>query len=251
MTDAEAGVITGRVTTERGDPIAGAEIQVVGYTGSDNLGQDIETVSSGSDGVYRYDAGSGLYEVLGTAPLSFEGQTYLFDLEPVDGGCEQEMSDEGIVEDFVLRLTGLSPCNVAADPTNYLEYRGAAVQLFDGLTGSYGPGATIEFVLEPTGPLADGSPGETLTLRRTVEALSVSAGPIESTWILHDIPLATYDTSAFLVGADGARVPLLLALDFDAPAERVSLTFDPRVIVGTLSVGYVMPQLTVSDAAGG
>jgi hypothetical protein len=247
--DTEAGVITGRVVTEQGAPIGGAQLRIVGYTGSDNLGQDIETVTSGPDGVYRYEAGSGLYEVLGVAPLEFDGQTYLFELEPVDGACNQEFSEAGIVEDMVLRLTGISPCDQAADPTNYLEYHGAAVQLFNQLSGSYGSDAVVEYVLEPATPLADGSPSETLTLSRTIDALQTSFGPIEGTWVLHDIPLARYEVTASLVEG-GSRVPLRVSLDSGGPADSVELAFEPRVIVGTPSVGYVIPSLYVYDLGG-
>jgi hypothetical protein len=248
-TNAEAGVITGRVTTEPGEPIGGAELRIVGYTGGDTLGRDIETVTSGNDGVYRYEAGNGLYEVLGVAPIEFDGKTYLFDLEPVDGGCEQEFSEAGIVEDMVVRLTGMSPCNQAGDPTNYLEYHGANVQLSDQLAGSYASDAVVEFILEPATPLADGSPSETLTLRRTIDALQTSFGPLESTWVLHDIPLARYDVSASIVDG-GTRVPLQVSLDNGSPADSVELAFEPRVIVGTPSVGYVIPSLYIYDMGG-
>ncbi len=250
-TNAEPGVITGRVTTEQGEPIPDAQLRIVGFTGSDNLGQDIETVTSGGDGVYRYEAGSGLYQVLGTASIEFDGQTYVFDLEPWDGECGEEMSDQGIVEDFVLRLTGISPCNDDADPTNHAEYRGAAVQLFGRLTASYSSDTLIEFVLEPTGPLADGRIGQTLTMTRTVGALQTSAGPLESTWILHDIPLARYEVTATLREPDGGELPLLLALGFGDPADAVELTFDAKVFVGTPVVGYLMSELTIYDTAGG
>ena len=242
----ESGVITGRVTTEQGDPVAGAKIRVVGYVGSDTLGRDIETVTSGSDGVYRYEAGAGLYEVLGVAPLSFDGGTYLFDLEPADGSCDQEMAEDGIVEDMVVRLTGISPCNTGADPTAYLEYHGAAVQLFGRLSGSRSGDTVIEYVLDPVTPLADGSQGETLTLRRTIDALQTSFGPLESSWILHDIPLARYEVTASLVDG-GTRVPLQVSVDGGAAGTSAELAFGPRVIVGTPSVGYTMPSLTVSE----
>jgi hypothetical protein len=191
----------------------------------------------------------GLYEVLGTAAIPFDGQTYVFELEPADGGCEQQMSDAGIVEDFVLRLTGFHPCDTGADPENYAEYHGAAVQLFDRMTGA-GADAVVVYTLEPMGPLADGRPGETLEFRRSVAALHASAGPIESTWILHDIPLARYRASATLLEG-GQESPLLLATDdTPGPASSVELAFGARLVIGTPDVGYLVPSLTVYDGAG-
>lgn len=250
-TPSEANVITGRVSTEAGQPIPGAQLRIVGYTGGANLGRAIETVASDMDGRYRYVATSGLYEVLGTAAIQFDGQTFVFDLEPTDQNCDQQLSDDGIVEDFVLRLTGISPCNVAADPENYLEYHGAAIQLFDQMTGSYGQDAVVRYTLEPTSPLADGSVGEALTFTRTVTALHTSAGPIESTWIIHDVPLARYRVTASLLNGAGGEVPLLLATGTAAePAASVELAFEARLVVGTPDVGYRIPNLTVYDSAG-
>lgn len=249
-TPSEANVITGRVATEAGQPISGARMRIVGYTGGASLGRDIETVESGSDGVYRYAATSGLYEVLGTAAIQFDGQTYVFNLEPADGTCDQELSEDGIVKDFVLRLTGISPCNVAADPENYAEYHGAAIQLFDQLTAAYGADAVIRYTLEPMGSLVDGSTGETLTFTRTVAALHTSAGPIESTWIIHDVPLTRYRVTASLTNGASGEVPLLLATGSGAPAASVELAFEARLVVGTPDVGYRIPNLTVSDTPG-
>lgn len=243
----EPDVISGRVTTETGMPVANARLRIVGYTGGSGLGQHIETVVAGADGTYRYAVPTGLYEVLGEGDLVFEGQTFLFSLDPADGSCEQQMSDQGIVKDFVLRLTGLQMCFDGVDPENYLFYHGAPIQLFSGLSTA-APHEIIEYRFEPVGAFADGRPGEAFTVQRTVAALSTSAGPLDQTWVLHDIPLARYVVSAALLAPDGTRLPLLVSTDSQpTPAQSVELAFAPRVIVGTPSVGYVMPSLTVAE----
>jgi hypothetical protein len=244
----EANVISGRVTTEVGTPVAGASLRIVGYTGGANLGQEIETVSSAADGTYRYQVPSGLYEVLGEGPLDFEGQTYLFLLDPADGSCEQEMSEAGIVKDFVLRLSGLMTCLDGVDPENYLFYHGAAVQLFSRLA-SAAPHDIVEYRLEPVGSLGDGSAGQVLTMQRTVTAHSSSFGPLDGTSYLYDIPLGRYLLSATLLAPAGP-VPLLVSTATDpTPAQSVEVSFDPRVIVGTLSVGFssILPSITVQE----
>jgi hypothetical protein len=250
-TGREPNAIVGRVTTETGQPVAGASLRIVGYTGGAGLGRDIETVTSEADGTYRYEVPKGLYEVLGDGPLTFDGQTYLFHLDPADGSCEQAESADGIAKDFVLRLQGFMQCLDGADPNGYLYYHGATVQAFSRLSAA-GPDDVVEYVLEPSGPLADGRAGETLTMQRTVAAHSNTFGPLESTSYLHDIPLGRYELSASLLAADGSRSPLLVSsTDDPTPSNSVQIAFAPRLIVGTLSVGYssTMPAVTVSEGS--
>ena len=242
----EPNVIRGRVTTETGSPISGARLRIVGYTGGRGLGQEIETVTTGADGTYRYAVPTGLYEVLGEGPLDFDGRTFLFNLDPADSSCEMQLSDSGIVKDFVLRLTGLQMCFDGVDPENYLFYHGAPVQLFGSLSTA-ALDDIVEYRFEPAGPFADGRPGSAFTVQRTVAAHSASAGPIEGTWVLHDIPLARYTVSAVLM-SDGLQRPLRVSTDAEpTPADSAELVFLPREIVGELSVGYRIPTLTVSD----
>ncbi len=244
--DPEANVITGRVMTKDGRPIPTGSLRIVGYTGGASLGQEIETVTTGGDGTYRYEVPRGLYEVLGQATVDFGGQTYLFNLDPADGSCEQQMSDSGIVKDFVLSLTGPMMCLDGFNPENYLAYHGATVQLFNQTTAA--PHEVVEYLFQPTSDLADGSPAQPLTMQRTIAAHTTSAGPLDDTWVLHDIPLAQYVVSAALIAPDGSRQPLLLSTDAQpTPSQSVELSFAPRIIVGTLSVGFVIPNLTVHE----
>jgi hypothetical protein len=244
----QGNVIAGRITLQDGRPVPGASLRIVGYTGGDTLGRDIETVTSGADGTYRYEAASGLYEVRAQGPLTFEGKTYLFNLDPVDGSCDQEMSDDGIVKDFVLRLSGLQQCvDGGVNPDNYNFYHGAAIQLFSGLTTA-APHDVVEYRLEPIGALADGSTGSALVMQRTVAAHTNHFGPIDETSNLYDIPLGRYLVSAALIAPDGARLPLLVSTT-GAPAQSVEVAFEPKVVVGTLNPGYssLMPSVTVQE----
>ena len=247
VTPGEPNVITGRVTTAAGTPIAEARMRIVGYTGGATLGRELETVETGDDGVYRSEVPTGLYEVLGQAPILFDRQVYVFDLEPADGDCAQQMSNDGIVKDFVLRLTGLKGCLPGVDPENYVLYHGAAIQLVDRTSG-HGTAAVVLYTLEPIGSLADGSTGQTLELTRTVGALQTTAGPISTTSILHDIPLARYSVSAALWGADGTSVPLLVSSNTaTTPASAVEISFNARALFDEPIVGYAVPQLYIHD----
>lgn len=246
-TRAEPNVISGRVTTASGDPLAGAQIRIVGYTGGATLGQEIETVATDGDGRYRYAVARGLYEVLGQAALDFDGQTYTFDLDPVDRRCDQRMSDDGIVQDLVLNLAGPRACVIDDPGDNYALFHGAAIQLFDRLERDPVPDAVVEYILEPIGPLADGSAGRSLAMERTIEALHTSAGPIEDTWILHDIPLGIYRVSASLQEPDGAVTPLLVTSPLQGtPSPSAEVRFGARTFLG----GYTVPDVTIWDPAG-
>jgi hypothetical protein len=209
------------------------------------------TFTTDADGVYRVEVPAGQYEVLAQGVLPFDGQDYLFELDPSDGQCEQEMSNVGIVEDFTLHLTGLIACR-DFDPDDHTAYHGAVVQLNSQMTVNRAPHEVIEYTLEPIGALADGSPGETLVMTRTFSSFQTSAGPIDSSWVLYDIPLARYSASAALVDAGGARVPLLVSTDTTTtPAAEVELVFDARAVFDVPTAGYSIPQLRVHDEVGG
>ena len=249
ITPGEANVITGRVTTERGEPIAEARMRIDGYIGGSTLEEVHETIETDADGMYRAEVPYGLYEVQGLAPVLFDRQVYAFDLEPVDGRCDQQYSDEGIVADFVLRLTGISPCNIGANPDDYIAYHGAAIQLLDQFTESQNPDAIVVYTLEPIEALADDSVAETLMVSRSVAEHENSAGPIDSSYILHDIPLTRYRASAELYQRDGSSVQLFVSTWTDPTrATSTEITFDARMgVSGTPNVGYTVPQLRIHD----
>lgn len=248
---AEPGVIKGRVTTSDGAPLADADVTIVGLIGGDNLGREIETLHTGADGEYRMEVPSGLYVVEGIGRLDFDGQTYLYELNPADGTCDQEMSDSGIVRDLVLRLTGPLSCNPAQDLDSNASYHGASIQLFDTLEdGSASEGDVIEFTLEPVTPLADGSTGQTLTMTRTVGALSTSFGPIDSTWVLYDIPLARYRVSATITPSGGGPRPVLLStMEAPGAAPTVEVAFTSMASSGLTIVGSQVTSLWVSSGS--
>lgn len=247
VTPGEANVISGFVSTAMGRPIAEAVLEILGYVGGAGLGEVFGTVESGADGVYRTDVPAGYYEVFGQAGVEFDGQAYLFDLEATNGSCGVVMSEEGIVRDFVLPLTGFKGCRPGLKTDYYTSYHGAAIQLFDGTSG-HGADAVIVYTLEPIGSLADGSTGERLDIARTVGALQTSAGPIDSTYILHDIPLARYRVSAAMWEGDGTEVLLLVSSDTaTTPASEVEISFDAKAYFDTPTIGYSVPQLYIHD----
>lgn len=222
-TAAERGVIQGRVTTADGRPLAGAQVRVIGYTGSAGQQHDDDLVTD-ADGRYRVEVEDGLYEVSAEALISFEGQQFRLPLHPVDGACEEEYSSEGIVEDWVLQLTGEHVCLPGFDPNSEDSYYGAQVHLSPDLVQTAPADAVVEVSFVPE-ILADGTPGFEFTLQRTVAALGTTAGPVGETGTLVGIPLGRYTVSAVLVSG-GTRTPLVVqSQDAPAGAATTTLTF--------------------------
>lgn len=237
-------MIQGRVLDEQGDPVPGAELRIFGYAGSDSLGTSDDDLVTAPDGSFRADVGTGLYEVHGTAFLEHAGQRFRFTLDPVDGACDQAMADDGIVEDFVLRLRGLQQCGDGVDPANPGFYHGGAVTLFQELGSAWSPAAVVTFALAPQGPLADGSPGTPLTMTRTLAAFQTYAGPLDGTNMLYDVPLGSYQVTASIAEPGGAATPLLVRTGYEsAPAQAAPLQFEAEIME---PYGYRDVTLTVS-----
>ena len=210
----EASVIKGVVRDEQRDPVAGARITITGYTGKPNgmTGADyIKEAVTNSRGEYRFDVPNGLYGISGQADVGFDGKSYkALYLHPADGNCEKQMSDRGIVKDFVLRLTGFQQCHTSPDPKNAGFYSGGSIMLSP--ESSTLPGeANLTLTLTPTKPLADGSGGKAVTFTRPYSALRNYAGALETTNTLHDIALGNYRLTGYATLPDGSRQDLRFA----------------------------------------
>jgi hypothetical protein len=241
---AEPGVIKGQVTDAQGDPIAGAQMRLTGYTASFN-GSDEDLVTDAS-GVYRAEVTDGLWEVHGEAAIEFDGEPYVFDLRPADGDCEAQMSSGGIVKDFVLEISGLDVCYDYVDPESEGSYNGATVVLDYQAPRSLPADAQLEFTLEPMGPTADGSDGRVVTFDRTAAALESSFGDLDETAYLYDIPLGNYEMSGTATLPDGSTQQLRFASELGgAPAESVDVSFEP---VQMFPYGIRRQTIVVVDA---
>lgn len=243
---AEPGVIKGQVTDAQGDPIAGAQMRLTGYTGSFN-GSDEDLVTNAS-GVYRAEVTDGLWEVFGEAAISFEGESWVFDLRPADGDCDAQLSSDGIVKDFVLEISGLDICYDSVDPENEASYNGATVVLDYQAPRSLPADAELEFTLEPSGLLADGSDGRVITFTRTAAALESSFGSLDDTAYLYDIPLGHYFMSGTATLPDGTTQQLRFAPEGGGtPAETVDVGFEP---VQMFPYGIRRRTIVMVDAGG-
>lgn len=201
-------VVEGRVTLSDGRPVRGATIRVAGATGAAR--GTTRTATTDAAGRYRVAVPLGHYNVDGFADITYDGQTYQeFWLDRVNAGCDRVMSDKGIVRNFVLRLSGPKRCTNGSSPNNPNSYNGAYIT---AMSSAFPADAVITFTLRPVGPLADGSRGQVLTMRRTGAALQKGGGPIDETSFLYDIPLGRYRMSAEARYADGSRRGVTLEL---------------------------------------
>jgi hypothetical protein len=240
----EPGVIKGVVTDEQGDPVAGAAIRLTGYT-ADFKGSD-EDLLTDATGLYRVQVPDGLFEVFGTATVTFEGAQYVLDLRPADRDCEAQESSAGIVKDLVLELSGLDMCFDYVDPENAGSYNGGSINLSYGRPRSLPADTQLAFDLEPVGLLADGSAGRTLTFERTAAALETSFGALEETNYLQDVPLGRYRMSGTATLPDGSTQALRFAADpGGVPGESAEFSFQPYAM---FPYGIRARDITVVDA---
>ena len=229
-------VVQGTVSTIDGRPVAGATIRVAGATGAAR-GTSISTKTDAS-GRYRVSVPLGHYNVDGFADVKFNGQTYKeLWLDRGDAPCERVMSDKGIVRNFVLRMSGPKRCTNGTDARNPDAYYGAYIT---AMSSAFPDDAVITFTLTPSGPLADGTRGRTLVIKRTGAALKKGGGPINETAFLHDIPLGRYNMSAVARYADGSQRATVLELRDGSGTTARSLNIDFKANVfggGIRSVG--------------
>ena len=201
-------VVEGTVTLADGRPLPGATVRVAGATGAAR--GTTRQATTDRNGHYRVTVPLGHYNVDGFADITYDGQTYTeLWLDRTNGGCDRVMSDKGIVRNFVLRLSGPKRCINGPNPNNPNSYHGAYMT---AMSSSFPADAVITFTLQPVGPLADGSRGQVLTMRRTGAALQKGGGPIDETSFLYDIPLGRYRVSAEARYADGSRRAVSLTL---------------------------------------
>lgn len=204
------GHVVGRCVSAQGKPLPGVRIRVFGVTAA---GRDVNfEARTGADGLYAVKLPAGNFHVgwaLFDAPAP-KGPAYSLPLHPVDGSVDDGPSGPGIVENFVLKLSGrISPL---ADAENELSYYGGTIRLsggaipnaglFDDTRYRFPSGSSLELTLTPQGRMPDGSTGKVHVLRKAVK---------DGTTFL-DVPVGEYTIAASLVTADGTTKPLRVAV---------------------------------------
>jgi hypothetical protein len=248
------GWITGQATDAQGNPLPG--VRVIIRSGSVSMGTNSYfEVAVDETGRYAQKVYDTAWGVTAHVTTEYKGRTYNLWLHPVDGiDTPSQPSKDGLVKDFVWRLSGPTPA-AAQNPDAPGSYYGGVIEVgddieFGGLSGSgfgtphtYPAGSQIRLTLTPDGPLLDGSEGAVVTRDLAPDNL---AGEV-----LRDIPLGDYTAQAALVTADGRTTPLRVAAPLPgtwgapAPGATAPVVFAPTRMgpYGVSNVTlYILPQ---------
>jgi hypothetical protein len=227
------GYALGRVLGQDGKPItASGAAPVLTLRGVSKKEKLIVEYSPKPDsqGNYQQQLEEGVYYgITGELQLPFNGKMYYLALDPVQDNIANQNSADGIVQDFVWKLSGVRPRH-EADPANHNNWYGGTVDLLYQFYRSdlkrsvpSPPEETrVVLTLTPISPLADGSPGKVLTFNRVYS----HAMPALDNEHLADVPLAVYTISGVELMPDGTKQPLLFKTA-SAFAESQQLTFEP------------------------
>jgi hypothetical protein len=238
------GRVRGYVKDWAGKPLAGAEIGVRSsylagyYTGAqgktDANGYYEFVVPKGS--AHFYNAGYQIEWGDGVAAVS---------LHPADGKLDSFVTMDGAVENFVLMPYGITSRENLQESSHLPStfYGGAiflnwySVEANDNNAPPFAvrEGAMLEVTLTPEGKLFDGSPGQTIVVRKTLG--------MSGAFRIHNIPLGRYRIN---IKADGKPLKIKDNKGYNpmfgmAPAETIgggSILFVP----GEAKASMVGPQ---------
>ena len=245
---AQPDIICGRLVDSQGHPLGGANASVSVF-GVSSSGEQLEypLVQAGPDGTYSIQVTSGVYRVQGYANPTYQGIRWNLTMHPDDNSQVGLPSDSGIVKNFTWVLTGLEPPpadGTPLDPANPYQHYGAVIGLT--LDGTPLVGSQFQFTLTPQGQLADGSTGQTLVFKSTVNSSVVdhftfTEGQYPATPgyqgdnFLSDIPLGVYTLS--VTATDPGGNALSFQFDYDGNGTSVQWQPDPTdYAVGNLTV---------------
>lgn len=205
----KAGRVRGYVKDASGKPLAGAAIGVrstlIGGAYSGAQGK------TDANGYYDFAIPRGVahYYNAGYAIEYGEGLAAI-GLHPADGSIDSFASVDGAVENFVLLGHGItSRASLQENPRNSGTYYGGSIHVSYWVVSrsdfsTYPKGIVedevVEIVLTPDGPLADGSTGKTIVVRKT-------AGFDSGFWI-NNIPVGRYRIGARLSNGKSLKMKM-------------------------------------------
>jgi hypothetical protein len=244
------GEISGTTTYSDGKPLANVKVTIRGTSGAGANTYFETEVDEG--GHYALKVPDGLYEIKAYVTTQYNERTYGLWLDPLDGiDTQSQASADGIVKDFVWKVSGATPAAKTKPDSPYSYYGGVVevgndsefeMQYNNGHLvdpHDYPEGSLIRMVFTPAGPLVDGSTGA--IVEREVNPKELTDA------VLRDIPLGDYTVSAKLVGENGEESELRVATIISGgnigeavvAAESAQVVFKPEAF-GSFGVQPVM-----------
>lgn len=235
--DAEAGFAVGRVTMADGSAVStpGADV-TISIQGTTEVGARVSySPPVKPDGTYRQKLAAGSYTFsFCTIEVPFEGKQYIFSLEPVGNLYKKDRdSGEGIVQDFVWKLTG-PKLGGDGDVNNHTQWYGGSIGVrFGGWRNDINKaapdlpdGTPITFTLKPTTKkCVDGSDAKVVTIERKYSARWKNCDA------LNNIPVAHYEMTGVATLADGTRKPLLFEVKYAKYEPVMPINFAPDPVM--------------------
>ena len=246
------GIVSGRVYDSLGRLFAvpGATVAVIVWGTTFAGDRSHYKLEVDPNGHFEQELPKGLYRIQATAYLPFEGTVLPCELHELDEKpCDlNQNSTAGIVKDYILRLSGPR----AGGPTTH-GYHGGWLCLADGalakdvfapLVKRYPAGSILRLVLDPKGPLADGTQGERIVIAADLEKMGTGAGDTRLS-----IPYARYVARAAIVIPGGREVALFISEGMAvAPGSGRSCEFAYRPDKNTANDSVAQIFLAVSDS---
>lgn len=206
----------GRVTFEDGKPITG-DIQdyQLSISGVSEAGEKISYSPIVKNGAYKQKLVAGQFRFdRGRIKVKFGETVFTFELVPVGPNWNKNQdADDGIVQDFVWKPTGLRETYGAKpDPNNATHWHGLNIGMrfqtyrsdINKVPNLLPEGTKLVFTLVPTSKSIDGRELKPITIEREWRAKEHSNDD------LNNLPPATYELTGVAKLPDGTTRPILL-----------------------------------------
>ncbi len=267
----ERGFATGRITMPDGSPIPpSVERTQIWINGVSSAGRNVtyEPIIR-PDGTYRQALAEGQYRFSkGFVTVRHQGRTFQRPLEPVgDLATRSRDAAEGMVQDFVWKVSGPTPNGLAQGPQpgNHTHWYGMRIATqpggwrvdmtdqghlvnMDRAPREIPEGTRITLRLRPLTPAFDGRPLSETTIERDIDRMSPEGRQTyrQSTTTFHNLPPADYELTGFATLPNGSRHTLVFRgteanrLGFVREA-RVNAEWDQMLLtLGERTLGYYL-----------